>query len=156
MPQLFKKNEHGAVFPAPFGGYRQPKFMLGVTHKQENRWHLWQEAAGLNPRHWHQLRHTCATSLGAGWWSDSGERWGLEDIAQLLGHLSTATTRRYRHLIDTAISEIAARTSGLDVNWSTNSPRTTDASKTRGPEDATRPSSTGRTRKSPSRWPDRT
>ena len=54
-----------------------------------------QKRAGLRRIKWHDLRHSCASSLVAGWW---GEPWSLEQIKALLGHRSITTTERYAHL----------------------------------------------------------
>src|SRR6185437_5064025 len=81
--------------------------------RKKSRWTALQLGTGIDPWHWHTLRHTCATSLGAGWW---GERWSLDEIAQMLGQLSTDITRRYRHLIDDALNGIASRTVGLPAS----------------------------------------
>ncbi|WP_437947543.1 site-specific integrase [Sorangium sp. So ce296] len=38
------------------------------------------------PVRWHDLRHSCASSLVAGWW---GRRWTLEEVREHLGHTSS-------------------------------------------------------------------
>lgn len=43
---------------------------------------------------WHDLRHSCGTSLNAGWW---GRVWSLEEIRDLLGHSSVKVTEIYAH-----------------------------------------------------------
>lgn len=66
-------------------------------------WQAWIIAAGLAPerrhdeRHvrWHDLRHTCGTSLVRGWW---GPAWSLEQVRVQLGHASVTTTERYAHV----------------------------------------------------------
>jgi integrase len=54
-------------------------------------WRAWRKASGIEIR-WHDLRHTCATSLLAGWW---GKRWTLEAVCSHLGHSSIQVTERY-------------------------------------------------------------
>lgn len=57
-------------------------------------WHKWVEAAGIKRRiRWHDLRHTCATSLLAGWWG--GRKWTLDEVCGYLGHSSVKVTERY-------------------------------------------------------------
>lgn len=65
-------------------------------------------AAGIT-RHvrWHDLRHTCASSLVAGWW---GRRWTLEEVREHLGHTSIASTTRYAHIAESAIKRAVAET----------------------------------------------
>jgi integrase len=77
------------VFPAPRTNERR------ADKSHPTRWAAWLERAGIKrPVRWYDLRHTCATSLLAGWW---GEPWSLEEIQQLLGHASRTTTERYAH-----------------------------------------------------------
>jgi integrase len=65
-----------------------------------------QRAAGLERiGDWHDLRHTCATSLLEGWW---GVAWRLEDVQRLLGHRSRTTTEKYCHLRGDAVFRAAA------------------------------------------------
>lgn len=59
------------------------------------------------PVRWHDLRHTCATSLLAGWW---GHRWDLRDVQAMLGHRSITTTERYAHIVDGTVEEAAKLT----------------------------------------------
>jgi integrase len=68
-------------------------------------------SAGIT-RHvrWHDLRHSCASSLASGWW---GPRWDLIDVRDLLGHSSIHVTERYAHLGDTGLKAMAAKTGGL-------------------------------------------
>lgn len=74
------------VFPAQRGS-RRPEGMA------PRGWSEWLSAAGIKRRiRWHDLRHTCATSLLAGWW---GRKWTLDEVCKLLGHSSIAVTERY-------------------------------------------------------------
>lgn len=96
------RKESGLVFPAPHGGRRD---------KGEPHW--WKDAvraAGIvrNVR-WHDLRHTCASSLVAGWW---GRKWSLQEVKEMLGHASITTTERYAHLAGSEIERAAAATPG--------------------------------------------
>jgi integrase len=126
LPQYAKHNPHGLVFPAQRGGFR--------NHDHVFRWSLWKgapargksgdrnyhapivgivERAGIKRGfRWHDLRHTCASSLVSGLWG--GRRWSLKEVCDLLGHRSVTTTERYAHLADTALKR-AARETGNDV-----------------------------------------
>ncbi len=54
---------------------------------------------------WHDLRHTCASSLVAGWWCPP---WPLMHVRDLLGHRSITTTEIYSHLAPAALDAMAA------------------------------------------------
>ncbi len=58
------------------------------------------------PIWWHLLRHTCASSLVAGWW---GHRWSLLDVSKHLRHSSIKVTERYAHLAESVGTEVATR-----------------------------------------------
>lgn len=60
-----------------------------------NRWLEVRAAAGLQDFRWHDLRHSCASFL-----AQQGAT--LLEIASVLGHRSTAVTRRYAHLVEGA------------------------------------------------------
>lgn len=85
------------AFPAP-RGERQRKI--------PKEWRAWLRAAGINRRvRWHDLRHTCATSLLAGWWG--GRKWSLDEVCSYLHHSSTKVTERYaRFLEETLLAAI--------------------------------------------------
>lgn len=110
------RNEHGLLWPAERGG-RRP------TGKPTRSWATMLSAAGIVPerRHdgrpvrWHDLRHTCASSLVAGWW---GRRWSLDEVRALLGHSSPTVTARYAHMAESAIAA-AARATHLPGNLPT-------------------------------------
>lgn len=71
---------------------------LGIGNRQlEEAWKAAREAAGIDCR-WHDLRHTCAS-----WLVQSGVP--LHTVAEILGHSSTAVTRRYAHLAPEHLSE---------------------------------------------------
>jgi integrase len=57
-------------------------------------------AAGID-RHvrWHDLRHTCGSSLASGWW---GRMWSAQEVQKHLGHRSLMSTMRYFHLAESA------------------------------------------------------
>jgi len=94
------------VFPALHGGRRD-------QGKPARGWKKWLEAAGIKRNvRWHDLRHTCATSLLAGWWSPKGERWSLDAVCKLLGHSSVQVTERYARKLDSTLLDAVAKTEG--------------------------------------------
>jgi integrase len=90
----------GFVFQGTRGGRRQ-------EGKAPLQWRSWLKAAGITRRvRWHDLRHTCATSLLAGWW---GRKWSLDEVCKLLGHSSITVTERYaRKLNETQRAAVEA------------------------------------------------
>jgi integrase len=88
------------VFPAVRGG-RRPE------GKAPKGWHRWIAKAGITRTiRWHDLRHTCATSLLAGWW---GRKWTLDEVCKFMGHSSVTVTERYaRKLNETQELAVAA------------------------------------------------
>jgi len=99
------------VFPTERGRRR--------NRKAPRRWPLILRAAKLGDRatrhdkrpvRWHDLRHTCASSLVAAWW---GPAWRLELVREVLGHSSITVTERYAHLAASVLDEAGAQTSGL-------------------------------------------
>ena len=88
------------VFPSIDGKPRQ---------NRPNRWQQWITVAKIGRRiRWHDLRHTCATALLAGWWG--GERWTLQEIAKFLGHEEISTTERYAKKLDETVRAAVRRT----------------------------------------------
>lgn len=64
---------------------------LGIGDKRLREvWKAAREETGIDCR-WHDLRHTCAS-----WLVQAGVP--LHTVAEILGHTSTAVTRRYAHL----------------------------------------------------------
>lgn len=97
LPTYAPINPLALVFPLRDGAHRPLKPPCG--------WLRWLSAAGV-VRHvrWHDLRHTCASSLVAGWW---GRAWSLEEVCALLGHSSVRTTERYAHFADDFLTRAA-------------------------------------------------
>jgi len=94
-------NPLGLLFPLPNGGERR-------WRKPPKGWKRWVEQSGLKRRiRWHDLRHTCASSLICGWW---GRAWTLVEVSKHLGHASLSTTERYAHLTDTVTKKAARET----------------------------------------------
>lgn len=81
----------------------------GTPRKQRPKgWLSWVKAAKVGRRvRWHDLRHTCATALLAGWWSE--RRWTLPEIAQMLGHEEVSTTEIYARKLDETLFAAARR-----------------------------------------------
>jgi integrase len=74
-----------------------------------SQWGKWVAEAGIKKHvRFHDLRHTTATSLIAGWW---GEKWSLEEVRRQLGHASIQVTERYARLVDELLDQAVARTS---------------------------------------------
>lgn len=103
-----QKNPHALLWPLPTGARRQ-------KGKAPKSWTEWLLAAGIiaakrhdgRPVRWHDLRHTCGSSLVAGWW---GRRWQLIEVRDMLGHRSVTTTERYAHLAESALDAAARAT----------------------------------------------
>lgn len=91
----------GLIFTGARGGRR-------VEGRQPLSWASWVKAAGID-RHvrWHDLRHTCATSLLAGWW---GRKWTLDEVCKLLGHSSISVTERYARKLNETLKNAVNRT----------------------------------------------
>jgi integrase len=103
LPTYAPDNPLGLAFPTP-SGCRRDRGKLYGFHE-----HL--KKAGIRrPVRWHDLRHTCASSLVAGWW---GKPWRLEEVRDLLGHSSVEVTERYAHLAGSVLQETANQTRGL-------------------------------------------
>jgi integrase len=101
LAQLRGAETEGLIFVGARGGRR-------VEGRQPPLWPKWVKAAGID-RHvrWHDLRHTCATSLLAGWW---GRKWTLDEVCKLLGHSSIAVTERYARKLNETLKNAVAGT----------------------------------------------
>jgi len=111
LPQ--RENPLKLVWPLPSGARRQ-------KGKAPKEWESYLEKAGIvaekrhdgRPVRWHDLRHTCGSSLVAGWW---GRRWSLIEVRDMLGHRSVTTTERYAHLAESALEAAARATDDLST-----------------------------------------
>lgn len=118
LPTYCDDNRHALAFPGPTGAFR--------PHDHVLRWAIWKGVpakvhrraqTGILTRagitrdvRWHDLRHTCASSLVSGWW---GRYWSLAEVCDMLGHSSITTTERYAHLADTALKKAARETGAV-------------------------------------------
>ena len=104
-----KPNPLGLVFPSTVGYYRD--------RKPPSAWFKWRREAGLSQRvRWYDLRHTCASSLVAGWW---GRRWTMPEVKAMLGHSSVTVTERYAHLAEDVLLNAGAEMPGSPFAHST-------------------------------------
>jgi integrase len=101
LPGYAPHNPKGLLFPTRRGKRRG---------KAPKDWRTWLRAAGIarNVRP-HDLRHTCASSLVAGWW---GRAWRLEEVQAFLGHRYLKETEKYAHLAPDALIGAARATRG--------------------------------------------
>lgn len=81
-------NPLGLVFPTRKGGRRR--------HGQT--FYGWKHLVAAVGRHvrWHDLRHSCATALLAGWF---GPAWSIEALCRYLGHSSIGVTQKYARIV---------------------------------------------------------
>lgn len=117
LPSYCAENINGLAFPGPSGARRPkggPTRSVAVkqkdgTFKIEKRYLIgeWLEKARVRIVRWHDLRHTCASSLVSGSW---GRKWTLDEVCKMLGHSSIKVTERYAHLCDTTLRDAAAAT----------------------------------------------
>lgn len=108
LEALEVQRSFGRKGPVLFPGAR------GARREDSNSpllWPKWVKAAGIK-RHvtWHDLRHTCATSLLAGWW---GRKWNLDEVCKMLGHSSIAVTERYARKLNETLRHAVSNTPGL-------------------------------------------
>ncbi len=99
LPSFAPENPQGLAFPTRAGKLRS----RGKTFRS---WRHLEKAVGRHVR-WHDLRHTCASSLVGGWWG--GQAWTLEEVRVLLGHSSIAVTEKYAHFASGTVERAAAR-----------------------------------------------
>jgi integrase len=103
LPDYAPSNPHKIVFPTSTGKFRPQGKPLG----RSSVWHKHLSAAGVKRARWHDCRHTCASSLVAGWW---GRAWTLIEVRDMLGHSSVTITERYGHLSETVLQKAARET----------------------------------------------
>lgn len=96
------RNPHGLAFPRSDGRPR----MKGRAFRAFSRVST---CVGRSVR-WHDLRHTCASSLVGGLW---GPPWSLEEVRVFLGHATIVQTERYAHFAPERLNRAAARTLGV-------------------------------------------
>jgi integrase len=105
-----RANAQGLFAPTRHGACRHKRRFSTTIDGRPASWTDVVRIAGLGRRvRWHDLRHTCASFLVAGWW---GRRWSLEEVKELLGHSSIKMTERYAHLAESALQRAARETSG--------------------------------------------
>lgn len=109
LPSFAPDNPQGLAFPSRVGTVR----LCGKTFRAFEKLH---EVVGRHVR-WHDLRHTCASSLVGGWWAppdnpnDPDFVWSLEEVRVLLGHCSISVTEKYAHFAADTAQRAAARMS---------------------------------------------
>lgn len=106
LPGYAPANDRGLVFPTKRGKGRR-------RGRLPETWKPALKAAGIDRRcRWHDLRHTCASSLVGGVW---GRRWSLEEVKEMLGHSNIGVTQRYAHFSIDVLMNAARDTMGPRV-----------------------------------------
>jgi integrase len=116
LPEWAPHNPDGLVFPTRTGkrrGVGKPLGRIKVAGKHVCAWKHALRLAGIKRNiRWHDLRHSCASSLLAGWW---GRVWTTEEIRELLGHSSIKISERYAHLGEDSLRRAARETGAVQV-----------------------------------------
>ena len=113
LPTYAPKNPLGLAFPSRRGARRGRSKVPRTWARALLRFGV-VDRIGRTPW-WHLLRHTCASSLVAGWW---GRRWALDDVRAVLGHSSVKVTERYAHLAQSVVHQLATE---AQAAWATSS-----------------------------------
>jgi integrase len=105
---------NGQFIPSEHGTHRivrgKPKRSADGTHVYVDQFKLAMQEIGIKRNvRWHDLRHTCASSLVSGFWSEDGRGETLEVTREVLGHSSIIVTQRYAHLGETSLKRLAER-----------------------------------------------
>jgi integrase len=110
MPTQMRKSSSRLVFPNHLGERRS---------KGEPSWWQVAKARAKIPKffRWHDLRHTCASSLLAGWW---GRAWRLEEVKEYLGHSDIKVTQRYARLGASVMKDAVSGTAGRPLRATEN------------------------------------
>lgn len=110
LPSWAPKNPSKLLFPLKTGGrVAEGKTPLMTSTREKgkpvrrNRFDEYVRLAGID-RHvrWHDLRHSCATSLLSGTW---GRRWTLDEVRAFMGWKSRASADRYAHFAEDALKQ---------------------------------------------------
>lgn len=116
LPEYAPHNPDRLIFPTRRGkrrGVGKPLERKKVDGKHVCTWLVAKQSVGLTRRfRWHDLRHTCGTSLLQGWW---GRRWTLEEVREMLGHATVQQTEKYAHVAEETLHK-AARETTPDVS----------------------------------------
>jgi integrase len=112
LPKYARRNPLGLMFPTRRGHRRWRRIFRAEVRGADGartgttmRWPDMLHAAGIARRvRFHDLRHTCGSSLVAGWW---GDPWPLINVRDFLGHAQISTTERYAHLAVSALAKAA-------------------------------------------------
>lgn len=111
LPTYAKSNPDEIMWPTANGARRGTGKPLGRRLDRgawEDAWQLAKREAGITRAfRWHDLRHTFASWLVAGWY---GRKWTLIEVRDALGHSSVTITERYAHLSGTVLEEAARAT----------------------------------------------
>jgi integrase len=131
-PALFPRLKRLVDRAHRLGGYRDPNHVIDYKV-----WKAALKASGISRRvRWHDLRHTCASSLVSGWW---GRRWSLHEVKDLLGHTTIDLTQRYAHLCPGALEDAALGTPGGQVTLVTSDPQLPGAGAGSSPDETSVP-----------------
>lgn len=120
LPAYAKENPLRLVFPSVTGCRRQlgaperssKRDAQGRQHKIDLLPEALKLAGVTRSIRWHDLRHTCASSLVSGSW---GRTWELIEVRDMLGHKDIKTTQRYAHLCPKVLERVGAATPGHRV-----------------------------------------
>jgi integrase len=107
LAKYAKQNPHTLMFPTLRGAVREkpPRTWKATVERFARERPDTVARLGRRPW-WHLLRHTCASSLVAGWW---GYKMTLFEVQTIMGHSTIVVTQRYAHLASDVVAEIGTK-----------------------------------------------